>query len=162
MRGASGLEHDVAAARPAAGYLNQPGECRWKTEWWHCLIPIFGIVFGIIVAIVAIVTSHREKIQRAELRHKERLAAIEKGLELPPEIEDPDEVGKRSRAGSLRSGLIGLAVGIVLYFALDQLVGSRIALFGLIPAAVGLANLHFLLHRRPQEQANGNGGAIVK
>lgn len=125
-------------------------------------VPLFGIVFGIIVAIVAIVTSHREKIQRTELRHKERLAAIEKGLELPSEMEDPDEVGRRSRAGSLRSGLIGLAVGIVLYFALDQLVGLRIALFGLIPAAVGLANLIFYFIEGRKTPANGNGGAIVK
>ncbi len=125
------------------------------------MIPIFGIVFGVTVAIVAIVTVHREKTQRAELRHKERLAAIEKGLELPPETEDPDESGKRTRAGSLRSGLIGLAVGIVLYFALDQLMGSRIALFGLIPAAVGAANLLFYAIEG-RRKSNGNGGAIGK
>jgi hypothetical protein len=121
-------------------------------------IPLFGIVFGILVAIVAIVTQHRQKIQRAELRHKERLAAIEKGLELPPEQEDPDDVGRRSRSSSLRSGLMGVGVGIVLYFALDQLAGDRIALFGLIPAAVGLANLIFY-YVEGRKKANGNGGA---
>jgi hypothetical protein len=117
------------------------------------LIPIFGIVFGILVAIVAIVTQHRQKTQRADLRHKERLAAIEKGLELPPDTADVEDVGKRSN--SLRSGLTGIAVGVVLYFALDQLVGQRIALFGLIPAAVGLANLlfYFIEGRR---KPNGN------
>jgi len=107
------------------------------------MIPIFGIMFGIFVAIVAIIVAHREKTQRVELRHKERLAAIEKGLELPPELEDLDNGGKRSRSGSLRSGLIGVGVGIVLYFALDRLTGDDIALFGLIPAAIGLANLIF-------------------
>ena len=119
-------------------------------------IPLFGIVFGIAVAIVAIVTQHRQKTQRAELRHKERLAAIEKGLELPPEMEDPDDAGRRSRSGSLRSGLIGVAVGTVLYFALDQLVGERIALFGLVPAAVGIANLLFYFIEG-RKKANGNG-----
>jgi len=107
------------------------------------LIPIFGIVFGIGVAVVAIISKHREKLQRTELRHKERLVAIEKGLELPPEFEEPDGNGKRAGAGSLRSGLIGLFVGGVLYFALDAVADEDVALFGLIPAAVGLANLIF-------------------
>ena len=121
-------------------------------------IPLFGIVFGILVAIVVIVTQHRQKIQRAELRHKERLAAIDKGLELPPEMEDPDGAGKRSRSGSLRSGLIGLGIGIVLYFAIGKVADEDVALFGLIPAAVGLANLIFY-YVEGRKQANGNGGA---
>lgn len=122
------------------------------------LIPIFGIVFGIGVAIVSIIASHRQKMQRVELRHKERLAAIEKGLELPPELEDADMAGKRPHSGSLRSGLIGLGVGVVLYFALDRVASEDIALFGLIPAAIGAANLifYFIEVRR---KANGNGGA---
>lgn len=104
------------------------------------MIPLFGIVFGVGVAIVAMIAAHRQKIQRAELRHKERLAAIEKGLELPPEPVEPDE-GRKN--GGLRSGLIGLFVGIVLYFALYNVADPDVALFGLIPAAVGLANLIF-------------------
>jgi hypothetical protein len=100
-------------------------------------IPLFGIVFGVSVAIVAIVTAHRERVKRAELRHRERLAAIEKGFELPP---DP-EPEPRKKGNLLRSGLVGLFVGVVLYLALDRLVEEEVALFGLIPAAIGLANL---------------------
>ena len=118
-------------------------------------IPLFGIVFGILVAIVAIVTQHRQKIQRAELRHKERLAAIDKGLELPPDAGDPEDAGKRPRSGSLRSGLIGLSVGIVLYFALDRVTGDEVALFGLIPAAIGLANLIFYFIEGRKAGTNG-------
>jgi hypothetical protein len=129
-----------------------------ETESVAVLIPIFGIVFGVSVAIVSIITGHRQKIQRAELRHKERLAAIDKGLELPPEMEDPDGAGKRSRSGSLRSGLIGLGIGIVLYFAIGKVADEDVALFGLIPAAVGLANLIFY-YVEGRKQANGNGGA---
>jgi len=114
-------------------------------------IPLFGIVFGVAVAIVAIVTAHREKLKRAELRHRERLAAIEKGIELPP---DPPEMEPGKKGGLLRSGLVGLFVGIVLYFALDAVADEEVALFGLIPAAVGLANLiaHIVGSRK-----NGNG-----
>jgi hypothetical protein len=126
-----------------------------ENEMAALMIPLFGIVFGISVAIVAIVTQHRQKIQRADLRHKERLAAIEKGLELPPDAGDPEDAGRRSRSGSLRSGLIGLGVGIVLYFALDNLAGDDIALFGLIPAAVGLANLIFYFIEGRKSGTNG-------
>jgi hypothetical protein len=102
------------------------------------LIPIFGIVFGVGVAVVAIVTGHREKIKRAELRHHERITALEKGIDLPP---DPDFETEKKRTGSLKSGLMGLFVGIVLYFAMRAVADEDIALFGLIPAAVGVANL---------------------
>ena len=106
------------------------------------LIPIAGIVMGVGIAAVAIVTKHREDLQRNELRHRERLAAIEKGIELPPDPVTDGGNGSKGRS-LLKSGMIGLFVGVVLYFALLELVGDRIALFGLVPAAVGLANLIF-------------------
>jgi hypothetical protein len=102
------------------------------------LIPIFGIVFGVGVAIVAIIAGHREKLKRAELRHRERITALEKGIELPP---DPDPEADGKRAGSLKSGLAGLFLGIVLYFALREVTDNEVAIFGLVPAAFGLANL---------------------
>jgi len=102
------------------------------------LIPIFGIVFGVGVAIVAIIAGHREKLKRAELRHRERITALEKGIELPPE---PDPEVDSRRIGSLKSGLAGLFLGVVLYFALREVTGGEVAIFGLIPAAIGLANL---------------------
>jgi hypothetical protein len=120
-------------------------------------IPLFAIVFGIGVAIVAIISKHREKLQRADLRHKERLAAIEKGLELPPELEQPEN-GDMRGSGALRSGLIGLGVGIVLYFALDRVAGDDVALFGLIPAAVGLANLIFYFIETRRDNGRGVQG----
>ena len=126
-----------------------------ENEMASLMIPLFGIVFGVGVAIVAMVTGHRQKIQRVELRHKERLAAIEKGLELPPDAGDPEDAGKRPRSGSLRSGLIGLSVGIVLYFALDRVTGDEVALFGLIPAAIGLANLIFYFIEGRKAGTNG-------
>lgn len=102
------------------------------------LIPIAGIVFGIGIAAVAIVTSHREKVKRAELRHKERLAAMDKGIEMPPEIVDQDDAG---RPRFLLQGLIWLGVGIGIFFALGDLAGDEVGMLGLIPAAVGIATL---------------------
>ncbi len=85
-------------------------------------IPIITIVLGVAIAIVWIVTAHRQKVQRIDMRHKERMAAIEKGLELPPDPVEP-ETGRKP--GGLRSGLAGLLVGVVLYLALRARRGRR-------------------------------------
>jgi hypothetical protein len=104
-------------------------------------LPILGMILGVAIAIVAIVAAHRQKMQRNDMRHKERMAAIEKGLEIPPEAVEP--VNGARNASSLRSGVSSLLVGIILYFALRAVAGSEVAIFGLIPAAIGLANLAF-------------------
>ena len=46
-----------------------------------------------------------------------------------------------SAAKSLRSGVMLVLIGIVLFFAIDMVGAEEAALFGLIPAAVGIANL---------------------
>ncbi len=107
-------------------------------EQMALMIPILGIVLGVATAIVSIVSSHRQKLKLAELRHRERLAAIEKGIELPPDPEPDADAGK---GRSLKSGLSGLLLGVVLYFALREVADDDIALFGLIPAALGVASL---------------------
>jgi len=114
-------------------------------EQMALLIPILMIVLGLAVAVVAIVASHREKLKRVELRHRERIAAIEKGIELAP---DPE--GEVKKSSSLKSGLSALLIGVVLYFALDRVADEDVALFGLIPAAFGIASLisYFVEGRR--------------
>ncbi len=116
-------------------------------EQMALMIPILGIVLGVTIAITAIVTSHREKLKRAELRHRERIAAIEKGIELPL---DPEPDADTRKGSSLKSSLAGLFVGAVLYLALREVAGTDVALFGLIPAAFGVAGLisYFVESRR--------------
>ena len=129
-----------------------------REELLALFIPILGIVFGVGVAIVSIVTGHRERVKRAELRHRERIAALEKGIDLPPE---PEVDAPNKRAGSLKSGLMGLFIGIVLYFALRQVAGDDVALFGLIPAAIGVANLiSYFVEKK--KNGNGNGDAAKR
>ena len=122
-----------------------------EVEQMALLIPILGIVLGVIVAVVAIVASHREKVSRAEFRHRERIAALEKGIELPP---DPPEPEIDRKIGSLKGGVMGVLIGLVLYFALREVADSDVALFGLIPAAVGIANLVSYI---VEVKKNGNG-----
>ena len=108
-------------------------------------IPIIAIVMGVGAGMMAIWSEHRRKAQLLEQNHRERMQAIEKGLELPPLPSNLVSVSNgpstATPAKSLRSGIMMVLVGIILYFAIDRVGGDDAALFGLIPAAVGVANL---------------------
>jgi Domain of unknown function (DUF6249) len=110
-------------------------------------IPIVAILAGIAVAIVAIFTGHRQRLQRSELRHRERLAAIEKGFELPPDPPDVDpKAGDDARF--LRHGLVLVAIGVTLTAAMFQISDKDVPyLFGLVPAAIGIAYLAYFVIR---------------
>jgi len=120
-------------------------------------IPIVAIVMGIGVAIVSIWSEHKRKSQLLEQNHRERMHAIEKGIELPPL--PPNLVGMSngpstaSAAKSLRSGVMLLLIGVVLFFAIGTAGGREGALFGLIPAAVGIANLLYAAIQWKKEAA---------
>ena len=104
-------------------------------------IPVIAILAGIAVAIVAMLSNHRQRLQRADLRHRERMAAIEKGFELPP---DPPDVDPKASDESrfLRHGLVLLAIGLTVTAAMIQIPDKDIPwLFGFIPAAIGIAYL---------------------
>ncbi len=107
------------------------------------LIPIFGIVFGCGIAIVAIYTQYRHRKDAFALYHQERMAAIEKGIELPPAPEGLlDEAEKPAHPRrQLLKGLVWLLIGIGLIFALWFNAGHEEACFGLIPVGIGLAYL---------------------
>jgi preprotein translocase subunit YajC len=110
-------------------------------------IPIVAIVMGIGIGMLSIWSEHKRKAQLLEQNHRERMHAIEKGIELPPL--PPNLVGFGSSPGpsttnaarSLRSGIMLVLIGIVLFFAIVAVGAERAALFGLIPTAVGIANL---------------------
>ena len=108
-------------------------------------IPIIAIVMGVGAGIVAIWSEHKRKAQLLEQVHKERLAAIEKGIEAPAipsglvGFQGSDKVPTFARA--LRSGLIWSLVGVALYFALDNAGGREGAMFALIALAIGVGQL---------------------
>jgi hypothetical protein len=120
------------------------------------LIPIVAIIMGVGIAMLTLVLEHRRKGDTLKLYHAERMAAIEKGLELPPL---PPELFQSSRsefslARRIRTGLILVFVGIAVFAALggfgahrglagDASVwsGAGGALWGLVPTAIGIAYL---------------------
>jgi hypothetical protein len=124
-------------------------------------IPIVAIVFGIGIAMLGLWTDHQRRTQKLEHLHRERMAAIEKGVPLPATTEDRDRTDDKwsNPARMLRSGILLLALGIILYFAIDAAGGVEGALFGLIPSALGLANLAYAAVLFSRERKTEEGKA---
>ena len=89
-----------------------------------------------------------------QLHHTERLAAIEKGIDLPPL---PPEFFESYRRAPLPPSYVYLRRGVMLVLISAVLVAGiyaedslQDAWWGLLPAAVGLADLmfYFLVRRR--------------
>jgi hypothetical protein len=99
------------------------------------VVEIVGILVGVglPVSLVAIylILSYRRRRHLMELYHAERMAAIERGLELD---------GRRRRSTSLLPGLVWFFVGVAVMIALRASSDSS-GMIGLVPAAVGLAYL---------------------
>ncbi|MCB1623046.1 MAG: hypothetical protein KDI32_00565 [Pseudomonadales bacterium] len=115
------------------------------------MIPIVAIIFGVSAGMLGTWLGYRRKQQALEQVHKERMAALERGLPMP---EIPAGLLGREEgptaAGAMRNGIMLTLIGVVLYFALARVAGENVALFGLIPAAIGVANLLYawMLSRR--------------
>jgi hypothetical protein len=113
------------------------------------LIPIIAIVLGCSIPLAWIFVEYRKRKEMFALYHQERMAAIEKGLELPPLPEEffKEKGDKDSEPKSAHSdfgwGLFwvlgGVALLVVLYF---NGKGAG-ALYALIPVAIGV---HYLIY----------------
>lgn len=113
------------------------------------LIPVIGIVLGIGFVAFAIFLDFRRRRQTIELFHAERMAAIEKGIELPPLPEEYFSGGGSSALArssgvprALRRGLILTFLGIAITLASwgSGLVGP-FWWWGLVPLGLGVAFL---------------------
>lgn len=105
-------------------------------------IPIIAIFMSLLIPIVYAITDYRRRRDIVEAHHKERLAAIERGMEIPPLPEaffKPLE--KNGRPRHLLTGMIWLFVGIGVGLFLYAVAGHDVAAIGLIPGGVGLAFL---------------------
>ena len=106
------------------------------------LVPIVSVAMSLGALIVWIVVWYRRRMREIDCRHKERMAAIEKGLELLPEpVAQPEQMAPRSRY--LLRGLIWLGIGLALTFGVHDRFGSQTGSFGWIAVAVGAAYLIF-------------------
>jgi hypothetical protein len=114
---------------------------------------LLPIVFLIVACAVALVALHFRNKARA-YRHAERMAALEKGIELPPESNPGPSLGPKAY---LLRGLIWLSVGIgISIFFLSLRLAEHdnhlfaVATLGLIPMGVGIA--HLVIYRLDTER----------
>ena len=83
-------------------------------------------------------------MRELDCRHRERMAAIEKGLlELPPEPAPPQPEPMPSRSRYLLRGLIWLGVGLAITFGTRDWLQFPLGGAGWIAVAVGAAYLIF-------------------
>ncbi|MDH3216640.1 MAG: DUF6249 domain-containing protein [Candidatus Krumholzibacteria bacterium] len=103
-------------------------------ETFAISIPVIAIIGGVAIAIVAIVMEGRKK----ELRHKERLLAMEKGIDVPSE---PVKEIRPAYLHNRSSGLVMTLIGLALTVALWTVAGPEGGVWGLIPLAIGIGLL---------------------
>jgi hypothetical protein len=131
-----------------------------ETETIAILIPIVAIVMSLSLAMVGLWLDYRRKSEIFALHHQERMAAIEKGMDVPPLPPELFHRAGRLPGDYLRRGLVWLLVGGAVTVAIYYEHGHG-ALFGLIPMAAGLANLIFFVampRLRPTAGTSGEPG----
>jgi hypothetical protein len=120
---------------------------RALTEILSMLVPISAIVMGIGLAMLAVWLRYQRHREMYQLYHAERMAAIEKGIDLPPlppEFFQPLARQAGTGASNLRRGMIVLFVGIGVTIALLG-THEKSWWWGLVPTSIGMGYL--LLHR---------------
>jgi hypothetical protein len=118
-------------------------------------IPIIAIIMGLGIAALSLVLNFRKRRHMLELYHKERLAALDKGMELPP---IPDaffiEPGRSPSAhGTLLRGLIFSMTGLGVFIALRE-YQPEAAYWAFVPICLGLAFLIYYFTVGRKEAAN--------
>jgi hypothetical protein len=123
----------------------------------------------VIVAVIAYL-GFREWLrhQRRALIHRERLAAIEKGVEVPPLESEVHRRASNVQRMLLLAGLIWISLGVAAYVTLSALTASPanakleiapgIQWIGLAPAAIGLSHLVVYLVGKRKEDIRENQG----
>jgi Domain of unknown function (DUF6249) len=122
-------------------------------------IPIVAIVMSLSIPIVFAIVDYRRRRDIVEAHHKERMAAIERGMELPPLPESFFRSFNYDRKPRhLLTGMIWTFVGVGLFVALREVAGRDVAWFALMPIGVGLALLiYYFVEGRKQAMQPGRG-----
>jgi hypothetical protein len=88
--------------------------------------------FVALVAVLVVFAGFQQWIrhQRRVMVHRERLAAIEKGIELPPVEQEAGRAAWTAQRILLFAGLVWISIGIALVLLLNNLVGEVIHVWG--------------------------------
>jgi len=126
------------------------------------MIPIISIILGIGCGMFALYLNYQKRKSMFTLYHQERMAALEKGVDLPPlpdalfSEEDRPANPRRHLLKGLAWLFTGLGLGIALFFT----VAGDWALFCLVPVGLGTAHLiyYFVEGRRELEATPPGSG----
>jgi hypothetical protein len=119
------------------------------------LIPLAGICVPLSIPIIWIVLNYRKRRRLMELYHTERMAAIERGMELPPLPLDLLDGRTRRRRSSLLPGLVWFFIGLAIFagWLMTGFDDDLPVVGGLIPLGIGLAYLiYYYVEGRHTEQ----------
>jgi hypothetical protein len=107
------------------------------------LLPICTITLGVALAMVGMYLHYRKRKDLFTLYHQERMAAIDKGMELPPLPEGilDEQAAPYNPRRHLLKGLAWLFTGIGIGAGVFATVGLDWAWFSLVPIGVGAAHL---------------------
>jgi len=120
-------------------------------------------IAAVVIALIAY-AAYRQRLrhQRRTLVHRERLAAIEKGVDLPPLEQEQQRRSWNVQRTLLLAGLIWLSLGICAFVTLSVIIASPanaklevppgIQWIGLGPAAIGVSHLVVYLAGKRKEQ----------
>lgn len=109
------------------------------------LTSVLGVVFAVglplSIPVVMISLNYRNRRRLMELHHAERMAAIERGMEIPPlPIELIDGKSKKRRS-SLLPGLVWFFIGLAVVAGSLSIGDDLPIVFGLVPLGIGIAYL---------------------
>ena len=111
------------------------------------LIPLVAVFMGIGLGMVSVIAHYRTRVKALEQRHLERMAAIEKGIELPPELasDSVDDAGRSKKSASrhLLQGLICLGIGAALLISSFTIMPAELQLPAGVLLAIGAALIIF-------------------
>ncbi len=121
----------------------------------------------VVVAVIAYLGFHEWlRHQRRSLIHRERLAAIEKGVDVPALEHEAHRRAWNVQRILLLAGLIWISLGVAAYVTLSALIASPanakleippgIQWISLAPAAIGFSHLVVYLAGKRTEDVPGN------
>jgi hypothetical protein len=118
------------------------------------LIAILGMLLSLgmplSILMVWVVLNYRKRRRLMELHHAERMAAIERGMEVPPmPLDLIDGSSPRRRRSSLLPGLVWFFIGLAVVLGLlgiDAGDEDVPIIGGLIPLGVGIAYLIYYFY----------------
>jgi uncharacterized protein DUF6249 len=94
---------------------------------------MYAFLFGFMLPVAVVLMTFRLASRKREMKNRERMAAIDKGIELALVEAPRSQRQTSSRAG----GLVLIAVGIGVSVALGVFVSEPAWAFGLIPGLIG-------------------------